>query len=254
MARIGGRSAARARTAVDLPVRLARRDRRFIIERHHVRVDFGIMRTLVRLSSTGIFQILVSTTSWLGLVRVIATFGAEALAGYTVAIRVILFALLPSWGMANAAATMVGQSLGAGKPDRAEKSVWKAGFYNRVFLGSVGVLFVAFAPGIVGIFTSEPEVARYAIDALRIVSSGYLFYAYGMVLSNAFNGAGDTATPTVLNIFCFWLFEIPLAYALALPLGLGPRGAFIAIALSFSLLAIVSAILFRRGRWKTKMV
>jgi putative MATE family efflux protein len=234
--------------------RLAGRDRRFVIERRHLRLDLGIMATLVRLSATGIFQILVGTTSWMGLVRVIATFGAEAVAGYTVAIRVILFALLPSWGLSNAAATMVGQSLGARKPDRAETAVWKAGFYNMVFLGSVGVVFVVLAPLIVSLFTREPEVARYAVQALRIVSAGYLFYAYGMVLSNSFNGAGDTATPTLINIGCFWLFEIPLAYTLAIPLGLGPRGVFAAITLAFSLLAVVSVILFRRGTWKHKAV
>jgi putative MATE family efflux protein len=234
--------------------RLAARDRRFVIERHHLRPDAGIMRTLVRLSSTGIFQILVSTTSWVALVRVIATFGATALAGYTVAIRVILFALLPSWGLSNAAATMVGQSLGAGKPDRAEASVWKAGFYNMLFLGAVGVLFVAFAPLIVAAFTDDPGVARYAVQALRIVSAGYLFYAYGMVLSNSFNGAGDTSTPTLINIGCFWLLELPLAWTLAIPLGLGPTGVFLAITLAFSALAVVSAVIFRKGWWKRRAV
>jgi putative MATE family efflux protein len=234
--------------------RLAGRDRRFVIDRHHLRVDFGIMRTLVRLSATGIFQILIGTTSWVGLVRVIASFGAQALAGYTVAIRIVLFALLPSWGLSNAAATMVGQSLGARKPDRAEHSVWKAGFYNMVFLGAVGILFIAFAPTIVRAFTRDPGVSLYAVQALRIVSAGYLFYAYGMVLSNSFNGAGDTWTPTVINILCFWLFEIPLAYTLARPLGFGPKGVFIAITAAFSVLAVVSAVWFRRGRWKTRVV
>lgn len=234
--------------------RLAGRDRRFVIERSQLRLDFGIMRTLVRLSSTGIFQILVGTTSWIGLVRIIATFGADAVAGYTVAIRIVLFALLPSWGLSNAAATMVGQSLGARKPDRAEQSVWRAGFYNMLFLGAVGVVFIGLAPLIVRAFTADPEVARYAVQALRIVSAGYLFYAYGMVLSNSFNGAGDTVTPTVINIGCFWLFEIPLAYLLARPLGLGPKGVFAAITLAFSLLAVVSVLVFRQGRWKTRVV
>lgn len=232
--------------------RLAGRDRRFVIEPRHVRLDFGIMRTLVRLSSTGILQILVGTTSWVALVRIISTFGATAVAGYTVAIRVVLFALLPSWGLSNAAATMVGQSLGAGKPDRAERSVWRAGFYNMLFLGVIGALFIAFAPLIVRAFTSDPGVARYAVQALRIVSAGYLFYAYGMVLSNSFNGAGDTTTPTLINIACFWLFEIPLAYVLARPLGFGPAGAFVAITLAFSLLAVVSLLIFRQGWWKHK--
>jgi putative MATE family efflux protein len=234
--------------------RLAGTDRRFVIERAHLRIELGIIRTLIRLSGTGIVQILITTTSWIGLVRVLADFGATALAGYTVAIRVVLFGILPSWGLSNAAATMVGQSLGAKKPDRAEQSVWRAGLYNLAFLGALGVLFVAGAPLIVRIFTSDPEVTGYAIAALRIVSIGFPFYAYGMVLSSAFNGAGDTWTPTIINVFCFWLLEIPLAYLLAKPFGLGPSGVFIAIAVAFSSLAVVSAVLFRRGGWKSKAV
>ncbi len=234
--------------------RLSGLDRRFVIERRHLRVDLALMARLVRLSSTGIVQILIGTTSWIGLVRIIAGFGANAVAGYTVAIRVVLFALLPSWGLSNAAATMVGQSLGATKPDRAEQSVWKAGLFNLYFLGGVGLLFVGFAPAIVAVFTRDAEVAGYAVTALRVVSLGFPFYAYGMVLSSAFNGAGDTRTPTVINVFCFWLFEIPLAYVLSRPAGLGPEGAFIAIAVAFSSLALVSAFLFRRGGWKRKVV
>ena len=231
--------------------RLAGKDRRFVIERRHLRFDFPLMGKLVRLSTTGIFQILISTTSWIGLVRIIATFGDAAVAGYTVAIRVILFALLPSWGLSNAAATMVGQSLGAGKPERAEESVWRAGFLNLIFLGGVGVAFLLLARPSVAIFTTDPEVSRIAVQALRIVSIGFPFYAYGMVLSNAFNGAGDTRTPTVLNIVCFWLWEIPLAWILAKPLGFGPVGVFIAITVAFSTLAVVSAAIFRRGKWKS---
>ncbi len=190
-----------------------------MIERRHLRVDLALMARLVRLSTTGIVQTLIGTTSWIGLVRIIAGFGASAVAGYTVAIRVVLFALLPSWGLSNAAATMVGQSLGAKKPDRAEQSVWKAGLFNLYFLGGIGLLFVWFAPAIVAVFTRDPEVAGYAVTALRVVSLGFPFYAYGMVLSSAFNGAGDTRTPTVINVFCFWLLEIPLAYVLARPIG-----------------------------------
>ncbi|MGE0441159.1 MAG: MATE family efflux transporter [Gemmatimonadales bacterium] len=234
--------------------RLAGRDRRFVIERAHVRLDFPLMGRLIRLSTTGIFQILIGTTSWIGLVRIIATFGATAVAGYTVAIRIILFALLPSWGLSNAAATMVGQSLGAKKPDRAEDAVWRASLFNLRFLGGVGLLFLIFAPAIVGVFSRDAEVTRYAVSALRIVSIGFPFYAYGMVLSSAFNGAGDTNTPTLLNIFCFWLWEIPLAYALAVPLGFGPRGAFAAIGIAFSTLALASATIFKRGKWKHKSV
>ena len=234
--------------------RLAGTDRRFVIERRHLRLDFGVIRSLFRLSSTGILQILISTTSWIGLVRIIATFGATAVAGYTVAIRVILFALLPSWGLSNAAATMVGQSLGAGKPERGEQAVWRAGFLNLCFLGSIGLLFLVLAPWIVRIFSSDPGVVSIATAGLRAVSLGFPFYAYGMVLSQSFNGAGDTRTPTWLNVICFWLWEIPLAYFLTKVVGMGPLGAFIAIAVAFSTLAMLSAALFRRGGWKTKVV
>jgi Na+-driven multidrug efflux pump len=171
-------------------------------------------------------------------------------ASYTIAIRVLLFVLLPSWGLSNAAATMVGQSLGAKDPARAERAVWLAARYNAYFLGGVGVLFLIFAPSITGWFTQDAEVARTATIALRIMSSGFLFYAYGGVLTSAFNGAGDTWTPTWINLGVFWLWEIPLAWALAHPLGMGPVGAFIAVTVAFSSLAVVSALVFRRGKWK----
>jgi Na+-driven multidrug efflux pump len=161
---------------------------------------------------------------------------------------------LPSWGMANAAATMVGQALGAGDPERAERAVWKAGFYNMIFLGLVGLVFIFFAPQIIGFYTRDPHVAQYGIDCLRIVAYGFLFYAYGMVLGQSFNGAGDTWTPTIINLFVFWLWEIPLAYVLAVVLGWGPRGVFASITIAFSTLAVVSALVFRRGRWKRKVV
>jgi Na+-driven multidrug efflux pump len=156
--------------------------------------------------------------------------------------------------MANAAATMVGQALGARNPQRAERAVWKAGFYNMIFLGIVGVMFEIFAPQIIKLYTQDPNVARYGIDCLRIVSYGFLFYAYGMVLGQSFNGAGDTWTPTIINLFVFWLWELPLAYVLAIVLGIGPRGVFMAITIAFSTLAVVSAVVFRRGRWKTRVV
>lgn len=234
--------------------RLRGTDRRFVIRRDHLRIDLGLVRTLVRLSTTGIFQILITTTSWIGLVRVNASFGAAAVAGYTVAMRVVLFGILPAWGLSNAAATMVGQSLGAKKPDRAEQAVWRAGLFNLYFLGSLGLLFVLFARPIVGIFSSDAEVSRIAVTALRVIALGFPFYAYGMVLSSAFNGAGDTWTPTWLNVACFWVLEIPLAYLLSGPFGMGPTGVFVAVAVAFSTLALLSAILFRQGKWKTKAV
>ncbi len=234
--------------------RLSERHNRFVIRKEHLRLDVALLGRLLRLSGTGIFQILIGTTSWVGLVRVISTFGSEALAGYTIAMRVVMFALLPSWGMANAAATMVGQSLGAGKPERAEQSVWMAGRYNLVFLGLIGLVFVTFAPALISAFTREPVVHGYAVDSLRIISAGFLFYAYGMVLTSSFNGAGDTWTPTLLNLCCFWLWEIPLAWVLSKRVGLGPDGVAIAIAVAFSTLAVASSVLFRRGTWKTRSV
>jgi putative MATE family efflux protein len=234
--------------------RLVRSGGRFNIQRRHVRLEPSIMWRLIRLSGTGTFQVFIGMASWIGLVRIISSFGSSAVSGYTYGIRVILFALLPSWGMANAAATMVGQALGAGDPERAERAVWKAGFYNMIFLGLVGLVFILFAPQIIGFYTRDPHVAQYGIDCLRIVAYGFLFYAYGMVLGQSFNGAGDTWTPTIINLFVFWLWEIPLAYVLAVVLGWGPRGVFASITIAFSTLAVVSALVFRRGRWKRKVV
>ena len=215
-----------------------------------IRVNLGVMVRLVRLSLNAIFQFFVQMASWIAVVRIIASFGSAAAAANTLAIRIILFAILPSWGMSNAAATLVGQNLGAGKPDRAERSVWRTGFYNMLFLGGVGILFIAFAPRIIGWFTNDPAVASLAIIALRLMSCGYVSYAYGMVMTAAFNGAGDTATPTVLNLICFWLCQIPVAWVLAFRTSLGPSGAFIAVVLGDSLLAALGIILFRRGNWK----
>jgi len=234
--------------------KLFRSGGRFDIRREHLRLEPAIMARLIRLSGTGTFQVFIGMASWIGLVRTISSFGSDAVAGYTFGIRVILFALLPSWGMANAAATMVGQALGARDPERAERAVWKAGFYNMIFLGVVGLLFEVFAPQIIGLYTADATVAHYGIDCLRIVAYGFLFYAYGMVLGQSFNGAGDAWTPTIINLFVFWLWELPLAYALAIVFRVGPRGVFIAITVAFSTLAVVSAVFFRRGRWKTRVV
>ena len=220
------------------------------IRRPQLRIQPAIMARLVRLSATGTLQTFIGTASWIGLIRVTAEFGAEALAGYVIAIRVILFAILPAWGLSNAAATMVGQGLGAGDPERAERAVWISCKMNLAFLGAVGVFFIAFAPAIVSLFGGTGAATATAVDGLRIVSIGFFFYGYGMVLTAAFNGAGAVWTPTILNLFCFWLWEIPLAWMLAFPVGLGPNGVFIAMTVSFSTLAVVSAVLFRRGRWK----
>jgi putative MATE family efflux protein len=233
---------------------LSRGRGRIVIRRRHLKLEPAVMLRLLKLSGNAVFQILIGTASWIGLVRILSGFGSSVLAGYTIGIRIIVFALLPSWGLSNAAATMVGQSLGAGKPDRAERSVWIAGFYNMLFLGAVGLVFVIFAPQLLSLFTDDPAVVPWGTACLRYVSFGFLFYAWGMVITQAFNGAGDTWTPTWLNLFCFWLWEIPLAWALAKAAGFGPRGVFLAITVAFSTLAFASAALFRRGKWKLKKV
>jgi putative MATE family efflux protein len=234
--------------------RLTRGDARVAIRRQHLRLQPAVMANLVRLSGSGTFQVLVGTASYIGLVRIVSTFGSAALAGYTIAIRLVIFCLLPSWGLSNAAATLVGQSLGAGKPDRAERAVWIAGGYNMLVLGAVGVLFIVFANSIVLLFTHDPVAAPIGALALRTMSYGFVFYALGMVLTQSFNGAGDTWTPTWINLVCFWVLEIPLAYVLARVAGLGPFGVFLAITIGYSSLALVSALLFRRGRWKLRQV
>ncbi|HTC36983.1 MAG TPA: MATE family efflux transporter [Bryobacteraceae bacterium] len=215
-----------------------------------LRVDLQVMWRLIRLSLNAMFQYMVQMASWIAMVRIIASFGSAATAAYTVAFKVIVFAILPSWGMSNAAATLVGQNLGAGKPSRAEGSVWRTGLYNMVFLGSLGLLFIIFAPQIIGLFTSDPMVAPLAVSALRLFSCGNVSYSYGMVITAAFNGAGDTATPTTLNLICFWLCQIPLAWALAFHSGIGLNGVYVAVVVSDSLLAVLGVLLFRRGKWK----
>jgi putative MATE family efflux protein len=235
-------------------VTLTRLTSRVAVARRHWRLDLPMMTSMVRLSGSGTLQILIGTASYVALVRIVSIFGSAALAGYTIGIRLIVFALLPSFGISNAAATMVGQNLGAGEPGRAEQAVWKAAFYNLLFLGSIGLVFVTAARPIVALFTTDPVVAGHAVSCLRIVSCGFLFYAYGMVLTQSFNGAGDTWTPTWINLLVFWVLELPLAWTLAHHGGFADRGAFIALAVSYSLLAVVSAILFRRGRWKTARV
>lgn len=220
----------------------------------HIRLDFPVMLRMLRISLTGMLQFLIATASWMGLVRIIANFGSAALAGYTIAIRVVIFTILPSWGLGNAATTLVGQNLGAKRPDRAERSVWLAGFYNMIFLGVLGLVFIFFPEPIVGIFSRDPGVLPVAADCLRYISYGYMFYAYGMVIVQAFNGAGDTNTPTLINFFCYWLFQIPVAWYLAMHTRLGTKGVFLAITMAESLIAVVGVLAFRRGRWKLQVV
>ncbi len=205
---------------------------------------------LLKLASEGISQFLVESASWIFLVRIISLFGSEALAGYTIAIRIIIFSILPSWGLSNAAATLVGQNLGAGQPLRAEKSVWKTAYYNFLFLTVLSLIFYFGARQFVGIFSDDPKVIQTGVESLRIICLGYVFLSYGMVLAQSFNGAGDTRTPLLINICCYWLVQIPLAYGLAVWLDIGPQGVYIAIAIAFSLAAVVSVVLFQRGKWK----
>ena len=235
-------------------VALVRGSGRVRLRARHLTLDLPTMRSVLKLSGSGTFQILIGTASYVGLVRILSMFGSTALAGYTIGIRMIIFALLPAFGISNAAATMVGQNLGAKRPDRAESAVWTAARYNMAFLGIVGLVFLLGAPAIARMFTADPEVQRFAVGCLRTVSLGFVFYAFGMVLTSAFNGAGDTWTPTWINLVVFWLVEIPLAWWLATVVGLGPWGVFWALTVAYSLLAVVSAALFRRGRWKATNV
>lgn len=220
----------------------------------HLRIHLGVLWRLIRVSITGILQFAIAHTSWIGLVRIISVFGADALAGYTVAIRILIFVILPSWGLSNAAATLVGQNLGAKHPDRAEKSVWRTGLYNMAFLGSIGVFFIFFATPAVSLFIHDPAVVPIAATALRILSFGNIGYAYGMVMLQAFNGAGDTVTPTIVNFFGFWCFQIPLAWWLSFHLQMHEHGVFLAIVLSECVIATASMVLFRRGRWKQQKI
>lgn len=209
---------------------------------------------LLKIASGSMGQFLVESASWIFLVRIIAVFGSEALAGYTIAVRIIIFSILPSWGLSNAAATLVGQNLGAGHPLRAEQSVWQTAFYNLLFLLVLSVVFYASAYPMVRLFSDDPAVIEHGAEALRIICVGYAFVSYGMVVGQSFNGAGDTRTPLFINLGCYWALQIPLAYLLAVPLGWGPTGVYVAIAITFSASAVISVVLFRRGRWKTVRV
>ena len=214
----------------------------------------AVMARLARVSGVGVLQYTISTASFLAMMRILAVFGGEALAGYTIAVRVIIFVLLPAWGLGNAAATLVGQNLGAGQPRRAERSVWISAGANSVFLALVAALFFFGAEPVVAVFSPGPEAAAVAVDCLRIVSLSYVFWGFGMISVMAFNGAGDTTTPTWINFWVFWVFQIPIAWLLAVTAGLGPTGVFVAVALSQGMMALVGVLLFRRGSWKRREI
>ncbi|MHA4843075.1 MATE family efflux transporter [Flavitalea antarctica] len=220
------------------------------IRREHLMPDFSIIRGLLNIAWSGTAQFLIASASWIILARIISESGDAAVAAYGVTIRLMMFFILPAYGMSNAAATLVGQNLGAGLPDRAEESVWKTARYNTIFMSAVTVIFLVLAGPIVGFFNSNQEVVELAKVALRIMSLGFVIYGIGMVVTNSFNGAGDTKTPTIINIFGFWLFQVPLAYLLATTLKMGPTGVFIAIVVAETAVTLTGVVIFRKGRWK----
>ena len=227
---------------------------RIALARRHLRLDWPVLRRILAVARTAMIQYFIATASWMTLARINAVFGSAAVAGYSLAIRILLFALMPSWGICSAAATLVGQNLGARQPERSERAVWLAGMYNMSFLTLVGIFFFAFARPLVSLFTDDRQVAGIATTALQYISLGYPFYAWGMTMEQAFNGAGDSSTPTWVNLFCYWMFQLPLAWWMAHSTSLGSRGVYLAICIAESLLAVVSVLLFRRGRWKSVAV
>jgi putative MATE family efflux protein len=225
-------------------------NKRIKLSSKHLKVNFRIMTKLLKLSFGSIGQNLIGTSSWIALVRIISIFGSEVVAGYTIAMRIIGFTLLPSWGISNAASTLVGQNLGAKKTERAERSVWITGWVNMILLGTLGLILVLFPETFIRFFIDDENVVKSGVIALRIISVGFIAYGFGMVLVNSFNGAGDTATPLKINIFAFWLIEIPMAWLLAIKAGFNEEGVFIAIVVAESLMTIIALIVFRRGKWK----
>ena len=218
----------------------------------HLRIVPELISRVMVISIGGIGQFLISMSSWIVIMRIVALYGSTAIAAYTIAWRMLEFVWLPAWGLGNAAATLVGQNLGANKPQRAEQSAWRAARYNTIFMTGAGVFLIAFAPGIAGLFSNDAEVVRIGTSCLRILGMGFPMYAVGMIITQALNGAGDTVTPSIINLVCFWFLQIPLAYWLATAVSLGPDGVFIAVVISESLLTILSVIIFRRGNWKYK--
>jgi putative MATE family efflux protein len=234
--------------------RLMRGSERIRVLVRHLRINVRVMARLLRVSLAGMLQFAIANASWIVLVRIVSVFGASAVAGYTIAIRIVVFFILPAWGLSNAAATLVGQNLGANNPDRAAQAVWRTSLLNVLFLGVLGVFFVVFATPVVRLFVDDPAVIPVAALALRTFACGNLAYAYVMVMLQAFNGAGDTVTPTIVYFFGFWVLELPLAWSLAVGLHLGPEGAFLSVVVAESAIAVASIVLFRQGRWKRQKI
>jgi putative MATE family efflux protein len=220
----------------------------------YLKFNLRLALRLVRISLGGIGQFLIATASWIGVMRIVSIYGSSAIAAYTIALRMMEFVFLPAWGLGNAAATLVGQNLGADQPDRAEKSAWQAAKFNAIFMTMTGVFLLIFAEFITGLFSTEPDVLRWGTSCLQILSIGFPMYAVGMVVVQALNGAGDTTTPAILNFICFWLLQLPLAFWLATESSLGPNGAFVAIVVAESLLTILAVLVFRKGTWKLQTV
>ena len=227
---------------------------RVVLRLPHLRLKLDVLLSVLKISAGGVLQFVIATSSYMGLMLVISGYGSAAIAGYTIAMRIMMFMFLPAWGLSSAAATLVGQNLGARSPERAERSVWVATKYNTFFLTVVAIVLVVFPATLVGIFTSDPDVLGYGASCLRLIGLGFPLYAVGITMVQAFNGAGDTSTPTWLNLLCFWLLQLPLAYVLARSVDLGPTGVFVAAAIAESLLSVAAWIVFRRGSWKLKVV
>lgn len=233
---------------------LIRNTSRIRILKEHLVIEWALIKNLIRVSIGGIFQWLIATSSWVILVKILSSYGSVVVAGYTIAIRIFVFSILPSWGMSNAAATLVGQNLGANKPERAEKTIWTVAGINMIFLSLVGITFHVLSDQLIRFFTTDIDVILVGVKCLKVVTYGYLSYAFGMVVMQAFNGAGDTKTPTLINFICFWLTEIPLAYFLAVYLGWAQEGVFYSIVIAETVLAVIGLILFRKGHWKKTKV
>lgn len=233
---------------------LFRNKHRVSLKFNHLIPDWSIIRNLLRLTAGATGQHLIATSSWIFLARIISMFGSQVMAGYTIALRVMFFMLMPSWGISNATATLVGQNLGAGKPERAARSVWITGYVNVIFLGIIGLVLALTPSAFIRFFISDPEVIRYGSSCLRIMSYGFMAYGLGMVMVNSLNGAGDTVTPTWINLFCYWLLEIPLAYFMAVYLGMREIGVFFSILIAETAMTLSALYFFRRGKWKMKKV